>query len=515
MPASLRTLFRIYVLLALAVAFPVPASAQAIIDAVRRNDLSAVRQMLRANARSVAATDGDGATPLHWAANGGNLDMMRLLIQNGANVNQRQNNGWTPAHSAADGDRYESIRILMEQGADVNALSQNGNAPIHVAAMSGRCGAIEFLHTAGVDVDSPNTDGNTPLAVAAWYGQMAAGRLLIAVGADIHHQNKAGKTALDEAIRSGKADFGRILTEYQAALDERAVRDTARQLTGLNLRTGHAAWTEPKAVSKTVYRDDFSAAELRPEWAATAPGTDAGALRISTTPVGGRRFLGDFTNQSVLLNLAHLPDHKEISISFDLFILRTMDGNDSNPPNGPDIWSLGVVDGPTLTQTTFWNVFPDQNPKMKNQAYPGEYPGDHNEATAGAVEKNSLGYTVALRGQIIPMDTVYQLRYTFAHTNRAILFRFTGRGMQAPDDESWGITNVRVAVGALPAATASTPAAKPRTAVRPAPIRAATVHRAVTKPATRGVARKPKPTTNIQRMPTVRRIHDKKQAPKP
>jgi ankyrin repeat protein len=520
MPARLRPLIRTLVVLALALAFPTGVSGQAIIDAVKRNDLAAVRQMLEANPRCVSVTDGDGATPLHWAANGGNLDIVRMLIQNGADVNVRQHNGWTPVHSAADGDRFESIRILVEKGADVNALSQDGNAPIHFAARAGCCGTIAFLRTVGVDVDSPNTDGNTPLAVAAWYGQMSAGRLLIAVGADIRRKNKAGKTALDEAIRSGKADFARILTEYQAALDERAVRDTARQITGLNLRTGYAAWTEAKAVTNSVYRDDFSAVAPRPEWTATVPGTDVGALRISISPIGGRRFLGDFTNQNILLNVAHLPDHKEIAIAFDLFIIRTMDGNDANPPNGPDIWSLSVVDGPTLIQTTFSNIFPDQSPKVKNQAYPGEYPGDHNEATAGSFEKNSLGYTVPLRGQIIPMDTVYRLRYTFSHSNPAVLFRFTGRGMQALDDESWGIANVRVAVGVTAAPTPSSTltahsAPKSRITVRPTPPRATTIHRAGTKPAPRSVARKAKPATRTQSKPAVRRIHDKKQAPKP
>src|SRR6185369_2864418 len=93
------------------------------------------------------------------------------------------------------------------------------------------------------------------------------------------------------------------------------------------------------------------------------------------TPIGARRFLGDFGNQAVLLNLSDLPEHKEITLSFDLFIIRSMDGNVYIV--GPDLWSLGVVDGPTLIQTTFSNANIAAWPHLKTQAYPGEYPGDH------------------------------------------------------------------------------------------------------------------------------------------
>jgi len=72
---------------------------------------------------------------------------------------------------------------------------------------------------------------------------------------------------------------------------------------------------------------------------------------------------GEFGNQAVLLNLTSLPEHNEIAITFDLFIIRTMDGNDSRWEAGPDIWSLGIVDGPTLIQTHFPTVNVDTDPR--------------------------------------------------------------------------------------------------------------------------------------------------------
>jgi len=517
LPTLNRTHVAVYLVIALLLVAPAGVSAQAIIDAVKRNDISAVQLLLRAAPANARATDGDGATPLHWAADGGLVDIMRLLIANGARVNQQQKNGWTPAHSATGRDRTAALEVLLQNGADLNVLAQNGNAPIHFAAMYGHYATVSYLITAGVEVDTENSDGNTPLAVAAWYGQQYIGRLLIAAGADIHHQNRAGKTALDEAIRSGKADFARILTDYDSQLQERAARDVSRQLTRLNLRTGFAAWTNPKDITKTVFADNFGAPSPRREWTSAQVGDDHSALTISKTPIGGRLFLGEFSNRPILLNLVDLPDHKEIAISFDLFIIRTMDGNDSRPPNGPDIWSLGILDGPTIIQTTFWNATPDDNPRLKIQAYPGEYPGGHNEGYTGAVEKNSLGYTFPVRGQNVPLDSVYRLRFTFNHTGRAVLFRFAGQGMQTTDDESWGITNVRVAVGIAPTTPQITkPVVHPVSSAKNRPVPKVTrrVHVSTPAPIARAVARKVKPKAKAQSKTAPKRLHDKKVAPK-
>ena len=196
-----------------------------------------------------------------------------------------------------------------------------------------------------------------------------------------------------------------------------------------------------------------------------------------------------------------------------------MDGNDSRNSYGPDIWRLQLVDGPTILQTTFKNALPDSNAKVKMQAFPGEYPGDHHECGSGAIETNSLGYTHSYYGTNIPLDAVYRLQFTFAHTGRAVLLLFSGINLQALDDESWGIANVRIAVGvaeqnrtvirAVPRVNASKPAVKPVAAHTKA-VRRFAPKRAVQK--TNGLSkRSSKPAAHT---PT-KRIHDKKKPPAP
>jgi hypothetical protein len=492
-------------------------SAQAIVDAAKRNEVVTVQRLLREDPRAVAATDRDRCTPLHYAANLGNLQIIQLLLMYRANVNARQRDGWTALHSAAITSQVPAMQLLCDHGADISALTDDGNAPIHKAAQYDAASSVNFLLSTGVDIDTPNADGNTALAVAAAYGQMNTGEFLIACGANLNSKNKNGRTPLDEANSSHRADFAKMLAAYQQSLDERAARDLVRKTSGLNLRSTYAAWTDRKAITKTVYREDFRAEVPGKEWKSTSIGNNAGPLHISTTPVGRRRFLGEFGSQAVVLTLTDLPEHTEIAVTFDLFIIRSMDGN--IPGVGPDIWSLGLIDGPTLLQTTFANLRADVSPKVKLQAYPGEYPGDHNAPCEGAIETNTLGYK--FKNDTVPsMDSVYRLRYTFSSGSRAILFRFAGTNMQEADDESWGITNIEVSVPVAAPTTAAIPfpihpTPKPRIAVHSAPSRTIAIRHTSPKPITRSPVRRPRPAPKPKPTPVVKRIHDKKVAPKP
>ena len=70
-----------------------------------------------------------GMTPLHYASIG-HMEVVELLITNGANVNAKsefQNFGETPLHHAAWGDYKEIVKLLITKGADVNAIIESGS----------------------------------------------------------------------------------------------------------------------------------------------------------------------------------------------------------------------------------------------------------------------------------------------------------------------------------------------------------------------------------------------------
>jgi Right handed beta helix region len=174
----------------------------------------------------------------------------------------------------------------------------------------------------------------------------------------------------------------------------------------------------PAAAQTTVYSNDFSSS-VGGEW---SPSTT-----ISTSP-SGEKFLGDpFDNATESLTLTGLSAHTDVTISFDLYVLETWDGNG---PDGPDLWGATVSGGPVLQPPTTFGV-------IHEQSYPDPYPSIH-PPTTGASAVNSLGFPCC--------DSTYHFSYTIPHAASSITFDFTGSGLQGWSDEGWGLDNVAVSV---------------------------------------------------------------------
>jgi hypothetical protein len=165
--------------------------------------------------------------------------------------------------------------------------------------------------------------------------------------------------------------------------------------------------------------------------------------------------MGEYSNEVVTLTLKDLPSHSRVSVSFDLFIIRSWDGNAINWPVeysrqlfapqgiiGPDIWTF-QANGSTLLQTTFSNWL-DSDPLMPNlpQAFPGSYPLGSYPAQTGASKVNSLCYNNHER----PMDAIYPMSFVFDHTGDTVTVDFSAMGLQDITDESWGLDNIQVSL---------------------------------------------------------------------
>ena len=168
----------------------------------------------------------------------------------------------------------------------------------------------------------------------------------------------------------------------------------------------------------------------------------------SLTPSGSRGFLGEFGNETVSLPLANLPGHDTITISFDLYVIRSWDGNIMTPGVGPDIWSTGMLhdgmDEHTFLATTFSN---QPSSHTRSQSFPLAYGDGSSPMYAGAMEVNSLGY----QHLEYSLSSVYHMEFTMEHMGSNAEFWFRATGLQHLADESWGLDNVRVSVSGVPA----------------------------------------------------------------
>jgi hypothetical protein len=153
------------------------------------------------------------------------------------------------------------------------------------------------------------------------------------------------------------------------------------------------------------------------------------------TPTGARRFLGEFLNDTVALTFPDLPPHTNVTVAFDLFIIRSWDGYATD-----DYWRLAVAGGPVLLDTSF--SAQDSIPETQN--FPFNFPTGNFLAGTGATETNSLGFTLSST----PLDNVYRLSYSFAHTAPSLTIEFSGRSLENLPNESWGLDNVRMTLAA-------------------------------------------------------------------
>jgi len=143
-----------------------------------------------------------GDLPIHLAVAYGHQNIVGWMLDNGVPVDIRNRLGATSLHSAAHNNRLQIAHLLLDRGAAVNAkvINSDNRTPLHEAAAIGSVGLVQLLLDRGADISAVTSDENqTPLHWAEKEGQMRTAELLIRSGADTTARDTNGKTPLDLA----------------------------------------------------------------------------------------------------------------------------------------------------------------------------------------------------------------------------------------------------------------------------------------------------------------------------
>jgi uncharacterized protein len=141
------------------------------------------------------------------------------LIAEGANVNvpEASGNGTPALHWAVYQHDTELVRALLEAGAEPSVRNLFGSTPLMEAAAVGHATIIAMLLEAGANVEAENYEGQTALMAVARTGNLDAARLLLDAGADPNaYEAWGGQTAIMWAAARRHPDMIRLLAEHGA-----------------------------------------------------------------------------------------------------------------------------------------------------------------------------------------------------------------------------------------------------------------------------------------------------------
>ena len=192
-----------------------------LVRAVKVGDADRVRTLLFANV-DVNEKNYAGITPMAVAAEKGNMDIIKMLVEEGgAKVNEVSSYGVTPLIAASAAGNVEVVKYLIAHGADVTAKDDLGKtALLHAAAKNNKALITGLIKLNSAATDLADITGNTPLMYAAQAGALDNVQILVAHGADINYKNPTnGISALAAAAAEGQDATVRFLARNGADIN--------------------------------------------------------------------------------------------------------------------------------------------------------------------------------------------------------------------------------------------------------------------------------------------------------
>ncbi|KAK2669720.1 hypothetical protein RAB80_015246 [Fusarium oxysporum f. sp. vasinfectum] len=181
-----------------------------------------VVKMLLERGADVTSKANNGVTPLEAASAEGHVEVVKMLLQKGADLTTKNNDGWTPLNAASSRGHAEVVKILLEKGADVTTKNDSGRTPFMSASAKGHVDIVKLLFGAA-RLNTIETDnvGRTALFLASRDGRLPVVQYLLSTGRfDLDTKNFYGSTALSAAVANGHCEVVELLITASASTQE-------------------------------------------------------------------------------------------------------------------------------------------------------------------------------------------------------------------------------------------------------------------------------------------------------
>lgn len=199
--------------------------------------LKDVVNVLLDNGCNVMAQDYECKTPLNLAIENCQQDIVELFIERGIGINgsnevevlfkkgadindtdkHEDGYGQTLIHLAAESGHAQIVKLLLQWGADCNAQNGCGGRPLLDAAYWGHEAVVEILLAHGADInDQSDEEESTALLGAASRGHKETVEILLANGAEVNVLDNWTQSPLERAIKNGHKDIVELLRQHGA-----------------------------------------------------------------------------------------------------------------------------------------------------------------------------------------------------------------------------------------------------------------------------------------------------------
>jgi ankyrin repeat protein len=295
---------------------------------VNNGKLSKASDLIKEGAKVNAISD-NGVTPIFFAIEKGDVNMVNLLISNNADVNFRalDETGEAPLILAAKLGNAKIIDALLRDSAKTDLKNTDGAAALHFAAFYNDTVIVKMLCENNATVDITDNKGITPLAYAASNGSSAALKMLILFGADVNKADRYKNTPLVRASANGHYNNAVILLENWAAINAGNNRNYTPLyysivnnypqiadlllLNGANFNENYSLSLSPLSLAK-LYKQNNLADSLK----------KMGARRNylpSFHNMGGVGVTTKFNNRDFLVGLKYLAKDEKFNFEYSLY----------------------------------------------------------------------------------------------------------------------------------------------------------------------------------------------------
>ncbi|XP_051785308.1 transient receptor potential cation channel subfamily A member 1b [Erpetoichthys calabaricus] len=148
------------------------------------------------------------SSPLHLAVHGGNIEVIKFCIDNGAKVDLQQNDKSTALHFACSQGAIDVVKLMLssckQEDNVINIIDGGHQTPLHKAVIFDHIELVQYLVSKGAGIDSIDCECHTPLLLATSCGAWKSVEFLVLKGANVKKKDSAGCNFLHLAIQQPK-----------------------------------------------------------------------------------------------------------------------------------------------------------------------------------------------------------------------------------------------------------------------------------------------------------------------